>query len=123
MSYNHNIRARPKKTEEKESAYEKHDRLVLTALSFTKENGIVSESSIRTALKLSPTKLYQVMSDLIHNYQDIVSWNKKTRMLTHISVSPYQQEIKDIEKTLKEKPGLYNEEQNVIRTIKQEAHK
>ena len=90
--YNHNIKARPKKKVVKESAYEKHERLVSIALSFIKANGIVSESTLRHTLKISPTMLYQVMSDLQHNYQDDVSWKKKTRMFTRIEV---KQEVKN----------------------------
>jgi len=80
--YNHNIRARPKKP--KVSAFEKQEKKIAIALSLIKANGTISESTIRHTLKLSYTMHYQLMSDLIHNYQDTVSWKKETRMFSWI---------------------------------------
>jgi len=90
--YNHNIKARPKKKTVKDSPYEKHEKRVLIALSLIKATGTVSEFTIRHTMKLSYTQQYQVMSDLQHNYQDVVSWNKKSRMFKRIEVI---QEIKN----------------------------
>jgi len=90
--YNRNIKARPKKKTVKESPYEKHEKRILIALSLIKANGTVSEFTIRQTLKLSHTQQYQVVSDLQHNYQDDVSWNKKTRMFKRIEV---KQEVKN----------------------------
>jgi len=80
--YNQNVRKRPKKP--KESAFEKQEKKIAIALSQIEASGTISESTIRHTLKLSYTMHYQLISDLIHNHQDVVSWNKKTRMFTQI---------------------------------------
>jgi len=82
MVHNTYIRARPKKP--KVSAFEKQEKKIAIALSLIEANGIISESTIRHNQKLSYTMHYQLMSDLIHNHQDTVSWNKKTRMFSWI---------------------------------------
>jgi len=82
MAHNTYIKARPKKP--KPTAFEKQERIIAIALSQIKASGTISESTIRHTLKLSYTMAYQIMSDLIHNYQDTVSWNKKTRILSWI---------------------------------------
>ena len=80
--YNHNIKARPKKA--KESSFEKQEKKIAIILSLIKANGTISESTIRHTLKLSYTMHYQLMRDIKNNYQDVVSWNKKTRILSCI---------------------------------------
>jgi len=82
LTYNHNVRARPKKP--KVSSFEKQEKRIAIALSLIEANGTITESTIRHTLKLSYTMAYQLMSDLRHNYQDTVSWKKETRMFTQI---------------------------------------
>ena len=81
----------PKKP--KESSFEKQEEKIAIILSQIKANGTISEFTIRHTMKLSYTKHYQLMSDIRHNYQDTVSWNKKTRMFSWIQELEIKNEL------------------------------
>jgi len=95
--HNPNIRARPKVRKPKKSSFSKHEEKITIILSLIKARETVSEFDIRHALKLSYTKSYQLITDLQHNYQEYVSWNKKERTFTHLKefVKEEEIEIKD----------------------------
>jgi len=116
--YNHNIRARPGKTKVKKSGFEKHEEKVLIALSLIQSRKSISDFQIRHVMKLSNNIEYRLMSDLKHNYQKHVSWDKKARTWKYIG-KPTQ-----CKTTLEEipiKPGLSDNELNIMQTMKQEV--
>lgn len=113
--HNTYIKARPKKKVVKESAFEKHEKRVSIALSLIKARGSISDFDIRHVLKLSNNLQYQLMSDLQHNYQEYVSWNKKTRLFTHLKTFEIIEENE-----IKEK--ITENDYKIMHAIKQEAN-
>jgi len=91
LTYNHHIRVRPKKP--KISSFEKEEKQIAIILSLIKANGMITESTIRHTLKLSYTKSYQLISDIRHNHQDVVSYSKETRMLSWIPEPEVKNEL------------------------------
>ena len=112
--YNHNIRARPRKTKVKESGFEKQEEKIATVLAFIKSNGTVSDFQIRHVMKSSYTMHYQLMSDLRHNYQEYVSHDKKARTYTHL-----KERIIEEETEIKEK--ITDNDYKIMQAMKQEV--
>ena len=95
----HNAYIKPRVRKQKESFYITEEKRILTVLSFIKANGSVSDFDIKRIMKFGPGVHGRMMTDLKHNYQEYVSWDKKTRLFTHLK--DYGIEEKPIEiKTL-----------------------
>ena len=93
MVHNTNIRARAKKKAVRESDYDKEEKLTLVIISLIKARGMFSDFQIKQTLKLTFGVWERQMRLIKNNYQDEVSWNKKTRMFTR--VEELKQEIKN----------------------------
>jgi len=110
----HNAYILPRVKKPKEPFYITEEKRTLTVLSLIKARGSVSDFEIKRIMKFGPGVYGRMMTELKHNYQDRVSWDKKTRLFTH---------LKDIEQ--EEKPieikTLSNPELEIINTIKQES--
>jgi len=91
--HNTYIRARPKKKVIRESDYDKEEKLTLVIISLIKARGMISDFQIKQTLKLTFGVWERQMRLIKNNYQDEVSWNKKTRMFTRIE--EIKQEVKD----------------------------
>jgi len=127
--HNPYIRARPKKTEEKESGYEKEQKTKKLAFSILQARGEISPFDLKDAMKLTYSLHERLMTDLKNNYPKRVSWNKKKKLLKYIgeiTAPSLQQDVKHIEKSSQApleptKPVLSDNELSIMQTMKQEV--
>lgn len=87
----HNAYIRPRVRKSKEPFYITEEKRTLTILSLIKANESISDFEIQKIMKFTVGVQERMMRSLKHNYQDIVSWDKKTRLFKHIS-DPKQEE-------------------------------
>jgi len=87
----HNPYIKPRVKKPKELFYETEEKRILTVLSFIKANGSISDYEIQRIMKFGPGVQERMMRLIKNNYQDCVSWDKKTRLFKHLS-DPKQEE-------------------------------
>lgn len=90
-------------------AIETQEQRIDRAITMIRVKGDISEYSLQKILQWGPGVNERIMRLIKNNYQDVVEWNKKTRMWKYIEI------------TVEEKPKLSNPELEIINTIKQES--
>ena len=118
--HNPYIRPRPKISKVKESGFIKEEETVKIALSLIQARESISSFDLKNIMKLTYSLHERLMTNLKQNYQEFVSWDKKTRMCKHVGKTT--QEIPPLEEIpIKEKPGLSDNELNIMQTMKEEV--
>ena len=82
--HNANIRPRPKISKVKESGFIKEEETVKIALSLIQSRKSISSFDLKNVMKLTYSLHERLMANLKHNYQEYVSWDKKTRLLKRV---------------------------------------
>ena len=124
--YNHNIRARRKP--EKTPAWKVKSERMYDLLNLVEKRKKIGYHDAQTVLHWGDGTMDRILKEVLACFPYEVRFDKETRELIHISVSPYQKQqvVKHIStqcKTTLEPTKLSNEEQNIMHTMKQEAHK
>jgi len=117
----HNAYIRPRVRKQKEPFYLTEEKRISMVLSIIQANAKILDYDIQKIMKWGPGVHERVMRTIKNNYQDVVEWNKKTRMWKYIGKST--QDIPALEEIpIKEKPELSDNELDMIHAIKQESH-
>ena len=96
--HNANIRPRPKISKVKESGFIKEEETVKIALSLIQARESISSFDLKNVMKLTYSLHERLMTNLKQNYQEYVSWDKKTRLLKYvgkITMPCLKQEVKN----------------------------
>ncbi len=128
--YNHNIRARPNKTEEKKSPALAKKEKMYELLDLVHKEKKIKYLDAQLVFGWGDGIMERILKEVLAYFPYEIKFDIKTRELIHISLSPYpkQQVVKHIGKstqckTTLEPTKLSNEEQSIMHTMKQEAHK
>ncbi len=118
--HNANIRPRSKISKVKESGFIKEEETVKIALSIIQASETISSFDLKNVMKLTYSLHERLMTNLKQNYQEYVSWDKKTRLLNYVGKSTQCKTTLE-EIPIKEKPKLLDNELNMMDAMKQEV--
>ena len=116
----HNANIRPRVRKPKEPFYITQEKRTKTILSLIQARESISEFDIQKIMKFGPGVHERQMRLIKNNYQDIVSWDKKTRLLKYVGKSTQCKTTLE-EIPIKEKPKLFDNELNMMDAMKQEV--
>ncbi len=120
--YNHNIRARPKKTEEKKPAWQVKKERMFDLLDLIQDKKELKCFDAQIILQWGDGVFERILREVLAYFSNEIRFDKEKRELTHISVDPYPKQL-DVKNEIPTKPGLSDNELNIMHTIKQEVHK
>jgi len=106
---------------EKKPAWEVKRERMYDLLNLIEKEKKIKYFDAQMILKWGDGVMDKILREVLTSYSNEIRFDKEKRELIHISVGPYQKQ--QVVKHVQEKPGLSDNELNMMHTMKQEAQK